>query len=130
MTTNPFHGHSSLNSRGHGVDLARHPEVPKTLILLSDGIFGINSGIFHLTLFQTGLDLFLLSFLVLFGLFGQSVELLGAKLELEEVLCVSGERVCGRSEFLVSGKDLPSIWELDSLPSLSIISFSAGSGHK
>ncbi len=80
----PFHGDGRLYSGSDRVDLSGHSQIIETFVFLSDGVFSVNSGSFDVSLLQSGLHLFLLSLLILFGLFGQSVQLFAAKFQLEQ----------------------------------------------
>lgn len=48
----PLHGDGCLHLGGHGIHPGRHPEPVEPLVLLADGILGINPGTLHVLLLQ------------------------------------------------------------------------------
>ena len=73
-----------LDAGGDGVNLPGHAQVVETLILLAYGVLGVDPGALRIALLQGLADFSLLDLLLLLRLLGQSIQLLGLELELEQ----------------------------------------------
>lgn len=49
----PLHSDGRLDLRGHGVDAGRHTQPVQALVLLADGVLGVNSCTLHILLLES-----------------------------------------------------------------------------